>query len=60
MGMGLEGWIVVGVIFAVVQVREAAAFCAQQRLALRPAAHAQFVRAWRLYDRLVTKPAKND
>ena len=60
MGMALEGWILVGVVFAVVQVSEAAAFCAQQRLALRPAARAQFVRAGKLYDRLVKKPVKND
>ena len=63
-GMALEGWLLVGAVFAVVQVRETQRdarrllFASQQRL--RPAARAQFVRAWKLYDRLVTKPTKKD
>ena len=71
-GMALEAWMVIGVIFVVVQARGALA-ATRARAGVHAhnirrggltrtdaRAQPQFVRAWRMYDRLVAKPGKKD
>jgi hypothetical protein len=60
LGMGLEGWILLFVVFAGVQARDAVRDAAASSRLVLTRRGAQFVRAWRLYDRLVKKPAKSD
>ena len=64
-GMSLEGWLVVFVLFAALQARPARPRVRPTARNARPpttapadacaAPCAQFVRAWRMYDRLIAK-----